>query len=57
MSKMADSSKMCGHMTNFFYGSLETVGGTTSLLAQITPLSPTLFEQQDCHGRDGGRFG
>ena len=41
MSKMADSSKMCGHLTNFFYGSLETGGGTTSPLAQITPLSPT----------------
>ena len=31
---MGDSSKICGHITNFFYGSLETGVGTTS------PLSP-----------------
>ena len=45
---MADSSKMCGHMTNFFYGSLETGGGTTSPLAQITPLSPIYILQTNC---------
>lgn len=45
MSKKADSSKMCDHMTNFFYGSLETEGGTTSPVAQITPLSDILVKE------------
>ncbi len=38
---MDDSSKMCDHMTNFVCGCLETRGGSTSPLAQITPLSPS----------------
>ncbi len=40
MSKMDGFSKLCGHMTNIFYGFPETRGGTTSPMAQITPLSP-----------------
>ncbi len=41
VSKMDDSSKMCDHMTKFICGCLETRGGSTSPLAQITPLSPS----------------
>ena len=34
-------------MTNFFYGFLETRGGTTSPLAHFTPLSPTCYEPRN----------
>ncbi len=39
-------SKLCGHMTNLFYALPETRGGTTSPLAQITPLSPNKNQMQ-----------
>ena len=42
MSQMDGSSKICGHMINFFDGFLETMGGTTFPLAQHIPLSPTM---------------
>ena len=41
MSEMDASSKICGQMTNFFYGFLDNRGGATYPVAQITLLSLT----------------
>ena len=56
MSEMDASSKIWGHMTNFFYGFLNNRGGTTCPLAQITPLSPMVFQPAHAAASSFGSF-